>query len=44
MNSEIPEEVCGVSYELVIKMRSGVYIMNLELTLDIRQLLLPKRH
>ena len=41
MNSEIPEEVCDVSYELVIKRSSEVQAMYLKVTLEIRQLLPP---
>ena len=41
MNSEVPEEVCDVSYELVIKMGSAVQVMSLKVTLEIRQYLPP---
>ena len=41
MNSEIPEEVCDVSYELVIKMGSVILVMDLKITLENRQLLPP---
>ena len=41
MSSEILEELCDVSYELVIKMVSAVEVMNLKVMLEIRQLLPP---
>ena len=41
MNCEIPEVVCDVSYELVIKMGSTVLVMKLKVTLEIRQLWPP---
>ena len=41
MNSEIPEVVCDASYELVIKRSSAVQVMNLKVTLEIRQLRPP---
>ena len=41
MNSEIPEVVCDASCELVIKRPSAVQVMNLKVTLEIRQLRPP---
>ena len=41
MNSIIPEVVCDASYELVIKRSSAILVMNLKVTLEIRQLVPP---
>ena len=41
MNSEIPGVVLDASYELVIRRSSAVKVMNLKVTLEIRQLLAP---